>query len=81
MTSLRKTMTKFVPRRNLYHSKGFDKSCKKIYVSLSFSHYVKRYEHLCQILALDAISAHQIWSCHVTQVANFARFYFGIVLH
>ena len=24
---------------------------------------------------------HQMWSCHVTQVANFEKFYFVLILH
>ena len=38
---------------------------------LNLSHYVKSYEHLCQILAFFTMPALQIWPCHVTQEANF----------
>ena len=32
------------------------------------------YRHLCQLLALFTMLTHQIWSCHVNQVANFGNF-------
>ena len=35
----------------IYHSKGIDESYPKMYFLLNLSHYVKRYGHLCQILA------------------------------
>ena len=35
----------------IHHSKGIDESYPKMYFLLNLSHYVKRYEHLCQILA------------------------------
>ena len=38
---------------------------------LNLSHYVKRYGHLCQILAFSTMPAHQIWSRHVTHEASF----------
>ena len=41
---------------------------------LNWNHCVKSYGHFCQILALLAIPAHQIWSCHVTQ--NFENLLF-----
>ena len=39
------------------------------------SHCVKSYGYFCQILALFH-TTHQIWSCHVTQDANFEKFLF-----
>ena len=48
---------------------------------LNLSHCVKCYEHFCQILALFAMPAHQMWSCHVTQNANFVDFLFCPILH
>ena len=45
-------------------------------VLLNLSHCVKRYGHFCQILALLMIPTHQIWSCHLTQDANFENFLF-----
>ena len=47
-----------------------------MYFSLNLSHCVKGYGHFCQILALFTMPTHQIWSCHVTQVANFKTFLF-----
>ena len=43
---------------------------------LNFSHYVKSYEHLCQILAFFTMPALQIWPRHVTQEANFGKILF-----
>ena len=40
------------------------------------SHCVKSYGHFCPILAFFTMPAHQIWSCHVTQDANFEKFLF-----
>ena len=48
---------------------------------LNLSHYVKRYGHLCQILAFLTMSALQIWPSHVTQEANFEKSYFFLILH
>ena len=79
MMSLRKTMEKFGPpqtRQIIYHSKGTDKSYPKMYFLLNLSHCVKSYGHFCQILVLFMMTAHQIWSCHVTQDANFEIFLF-----
>ena len=36
----------------------------------------KSYGHFCNILAFFTMSASQIWSCHVTQEANFENFLF-----
>ena len=55
----------------IYHSKGIDESCPKIYFLLNLSHYVKSYGHFCQICFFFTMTAHQIWSCHVTQKENF----------
>ena len=43
---------------------------------LNLSNCVKSYGHFCQILALLTLPAHQIWSCHVAQDANFKNFLF-----
>ena len=37
---------------------------------------MKSYGHFCQILALFMMPAHQMWSCRVTQDANFENFLF-----
>ena len=42
-----------------------------MYFLLNLSDYVKRYGHLCQILAFFTMPTLQIWPCHVTQEANF----------
>ena len=52
-----------------------------MYFLLNLSHCVKGYGHFCQILALFTMFTHQIWSCHVTQDANFEKFYFVLILH
>ena len=45
-------------------------------VLLNWSHCLKSYEHFCQILALLTIPALQIWSCYMTQDANFEKILF-----
>ena len=65
----------------IYHSKGIDESCPKMYFLLNLSHYVKSYGHLCQILAFFTMPTLQIWPYHVTQEANFEKFYFFLILH
>ena len=52
------------------------KTMAKMRFLLNWSHCVKRYGYFCQILALLTIPAHQIWSCHVTQDANFENLLF-----
>ena len=47
-----------------------------MYFLLNLSHYVKSYDHLCQILAFFTMPALQIWPCHVTQEANFEKISF-----
>ena len=47
-----------------------------MYCLLNLSLYVKSYRIFCQILAFFMMPAHQIWSCHVTQEANFENFLF-----
>ena len=47
-----------------------------MYFLLNLGQCVKRYGHFCQILAFLTMPAHQIWSCHVTQEANFENFLF-----
>ena len=81
MTSVPKTMTKFGPSRNQTNYISFDESYPKMYLLLSSSDYVKSYRHFCQILAFFTMPAHQIWSCQVTQEANFKSFYFVLILH
>ena len=68
-------------KQNIYHSKIIDESCPKVCFLLNLSHCVKSYGHFCQILAVFTMPAHQIWSCHVTQDANFEIFYFALILH
>ena len=51
-----------------------------MYLLLNLSQYVKSYGHLCQILAFFTMPAPQIWSCHMTQEANFTKFYFFLIL-
>ena len=52
-----------------------------MYFLLNWSHYVKGYWHLCQILAFFTMPALQIWPYHVTQEVNFKKFYFFLILH
>ena len=47
-----------------------------MYFLLNLRHYVKSCGHFCQILALFMMPAHQIWSYHVTQKANFENLLF-----
>ena len=83
MTSLPKTMAKFGPpgnQKNMYTiRKVLIRTIQKC--ALNLSHCVKSYGHFCQILALFTMPAHQIWSCHVTQDANFEIFYYLLILH
>ena len=65
----------------IYHSKGIDESYPKMYFLLNLSHCVKRYGHLCQILAFLMMPAVQIWPCHVTQEANLEKIYLFLILH
>ena len=43
---------------------------------MNLGHCVKSYGHFCQMLALFTMSTHQIWSCHMTQDANFRNVLF-----
>ena len=52
-----------------------------MYFLLNLSHHVKSYGHFCQILAIFMMPTHQIWSCHVTQDADFENFLFVLVLY
>ena len=63
-------------KQTIYHSKGIDESYPKMYLSLNLSHFVKSCEHFSQILVIFTMPAHKIWSCHVTQDANFENFLF-----
>ena len=38
--------------------------------------YISFEKYFCQIVAFFTMPAHQIWSCHVTQEANFEKFLF-----
>ena len=82
MTSLPKTMETMgnadlrETKQIIYHSKGIDKSYRKCTFLLNLSHYVKSCGHFCEILAFFTMPAHPIWSCHVTQEANFEKFLF-----
>ena len=70
-------MGKYGPPRhqtNYKISKGIDESYQKVYILLNYNHYVKSYGYFCQILAFFTMPAHKIWSCHVTQEANFEKF-------
>ena len=52
------------------------KAIAKMRFLLNWSHRVKSYGHFCRILTLLMIPAHQIWSYHVTQDANFENYLF-----
>ena len=69
MTSLPKRMAKFGYPRNQTKYISFES-----YPKINLSHCVKSYRHFCQILTLFTMPAHQIWSCHMTQDANFRRY-------
>ena len=60
----------------IYHSKGIDESYPKLYFLLNLCYCVKSYGHFCQILAFFMMLAHQIWSCHMAQDANFENLLF-----
>ena len=47
-----------------------------MYFLLNLGHYIKSCGHFCQILAFFMMPAHQIWSYHVTQEANFENVLF-----
>ena len=47
------------------------RAIQKCIFLLNFSYCVKIYGHLCQILSLFTMTIHEIWSCQVTQFANF----------
>ena len=64
----------------MYHSKGINESYPKMCFLLNLSHCVKCYGHFVNILALFMMPTHQIWSCHVTQDANFEIFHFVLIL-
>ena len=72
MTSLPKTKGTFEPLQNQTNYTSSQKvSIETCTFLLNLSYCVKSYGHLCQISACFTLSTHQIWSCHVTQVANF----------
>ena len=52
-----------------------------MYFLLNLSHCIKSYGRFRHILALFTMPAHQIWSCHVIEDANFENFYFVLILH
>ena len=47
-----------------------------MYFLLNLSHCVESRGHFRQIMAFSTMPAHQIWSGHVTQDANFENFLF-----
>ena len=51
-----------------------------MYFLLNLSHCLRRCGYFCQILFFT-MPAHQIWSCHVTQDAEFEIFYFLLILY
>ena len=59
---------------NIYHSKGIDQSCPKMYVLFKLSQYVKAMGIFVKNLAIFTMPAHEIRSCHVIQKANFEFF-------
>ena len=61
----------------IYQSKGVDESYPKMYFLLNLNNYVKSCGHFGQILAFFTMPAHQIWSYHETQEANFEKFLFS----
>ena len=67
----------------IYHSKSIDKSYPKMYFLLNLSHCLKSYGHFCQFFCccFFTMPAHQKWSCHVTQDAEFEFFYFVLILY
>ena len=71
----------FETRQIIYYLKDLDNSYPKTNFLLNFSHFVKSFGHLCQILACFAMITHQIWSSHQTQIANFENFNFSLILH
>ena len=68
-------------KQTIHQSKSFDKSYPKMYFLMNLSNCVKRYGHLCQILACFALTTHQILSSYVTQAANFQNFQLSLILH
>ena len=79
MTSLQKQWQNSDLRETkqlIYHSKRIDDSYPKMYFLSNLSHYVESYGVVLSNLGLFMLSAHQIWSCHVTQEANFESFVF-----
>ena len=65
----------------IYHSKSIDKSYPKMYFLLNLSHCLKSYGHFVKFCCYFTMLAHQIWSCHVTQDAEFEIFYFVLILY
>ena len=47
-----------------------------MYFLLNLSHYLKSYEHFCEILGLFVMLTHQIWSFLVTHVLTLENFLF-----
>ena len=48
-----------------------------MYLLLNLSHFVKSLSNF----GFFTMPTHQLWSCHVAEVANFENFYFVLVLH
>ena len=80
-----KTMTKFGPPRNPLNYISFEsrlttgiEKCSFYWIWATMSKVMGIF---CQILAFLTMPAHQIWSCHVPQEANFENFHFVLILH
>ena len=52
-----------------------------MYFLLNLSHYVRSCGHFVKFWHFLMLPAHQIWSYHVTQEANFENFYSVLILH
>ena len=60
----------------IYHSKGIDESYPKKCTFYWIWTTMSKIMGIFQILAYFMMPAHQIWSCHVTQKANFEKVLF-----
>ena len=79
MTSSPKTMAKFGPLQNKPNYVLFETYWWELSINVLFIEFGPTCQTLwafCQILAFLTMPAHQIWSCHVTQEANFEKFLF-----
>ena len=78
-------MAKFGPPRNPFNCISFEswlttgiEKCSFCWIWATMSKVMGIF---CQILAFLTMPAHQIWSCHVPQEANFENFHFVLILH